>query len=79
LKPGFHFIGSRVGSPGTFKLWVTTQFSLYSPPTSGALGPRGGFVLRDGGGEQPAVRRAVALQVAFWKANFETGFSLDRL
>jgi hypothetical protein len=33
LKPGFHFVGSRVVKPGAFKLWVTTGFNLYSPTT----------------------------------------------
>jgi hypothetical protein len=32
LKPEQHFIGSRVGSPGAFKLRVSTEFNLYSPP-----------------------------------------------
>jgi hypothetical protein len=32
LKPVFHFIGSRVGSPGAFKLWVNCIQLVQPPP-----------------------------------------------
>jgi hypothetical protein len=31
MKPGYHLIGSRVGSPGGFKRYGSTGFNLYSP------------------------------------------------
>jgi hypothetical protein len=34
LKPGFHSIGSRVGSPGSFKLWGSTGFANLHHPTA---------------------------------------------
>jgi hypothetical protein len=32
LKPGYHFIGSRVGSPGGLKIWVSWIQPVQAPP-----------------------------------------------
>jgi hypothetical protein len=63
LKPGNHLIGSRL-KPGAFKLWVNR--SQLAPPHR----------LPDGLRDEP--RRSGASCV-WWKANFETGFSLEWL
>jgi hypothetical protein len=36
LKPGYHISGSRVGSPGAFKLWCQLDSTCTAPPSPSA-------------------------------------------
>jgi hypothetical protein len=75
LKLGFHFIGSRVGSPGAFQLWVRGSQRAPGPP------PLDVVLHRGAGAVHVPVRlaRVVALQVAFERRTLKPVFSLDRL
>ena len=67
MKPGYHFIGSRVGSPGAFKLWVSTGFDLYTAPPRSEAAREGGarhadvvvYVEDRSRGDTPAAAAAV--------------------
>jgi hypothetical protein len=77
-KPVYHLIrvGSMVETGFSIKLWVSTGLNLVQPH----LGDEVGGPALDGVRRERRVRPlGVALQVEFEKANFETGFSLDRL
>jgi hypothetical protein len=67
LKPVFRLIGFRLW------VWKVIGYGLWVNLIQPAEPHRGALDARD------AVLLDVALQVAFWKANFETGFSLDRV